>query len=212
MACPTLGDASTEEASSARHRHQRGDAHPASRLTKDGDVGGVTAKVGNVLLHPDERGDLVEHAEVGNAIPQGEEAIGSQTIVDGDADDAIAGEARAIIRWPCPRPVEKGAPMNPDHDRQTRLAQVRGPDVEIQTVLSGDSYLREEDIERREIGRLGCCRAIGKRFAHAIPGLRWPWRLKAVGTKRWRRVRNAFKCRHSISRAPLNSPLAGPDN
>ena len=100
MARPTLGDGSAEETSCAGHGHQRGDAHTARRLAKDRDVIGITSEGGDVLLHPGERGDLVEQTEVGNAVPQGEEAVGSQTIVEGDADDSITGETRAIIRWP----------------------------------------------------------------------------------------------------------------
>jgi hypothetical protein len=169
VACSTLGDASPEEASSSRHGYQRGDTHPSSRLAKDGDVGRITAEGGDVLLHPGEGSNLVKEAEVGHASPQGEEAVGSQAIVDGDADDPISGEARTIIRWPCPRSVEKGAPMNPDHDWQPCLPQVRGPDVEVQAVRTFDSYLREEDVERREIWRLGGRRAIGKRCTHALP-------------------------------------------
>src|SRR5437764_15077988 len=99
MARPTLGDGSAEETSCAGHGHQRGDAHTARRLAKDRDVIGVTSEGGDVLLHPGERGDLVEQAEVGNAVTQVEEAISSETIVDGDADDSIAGETSAIIHW-----------------------------------------------------------------------------------------------------------------
>src|ERR1700694_1265367 len=99
MARPTLGDASAEETSCAGHRHQRGDAHTTSRLTKDRDVIGITSEGGDVLLHPGERGDLVKQTEVGNAVTQVEAAIGSETIVDGDVDDSIAGETSAIIRW-----------------------------------------------------------------------------------------------------------------
>src|SRR5579883_1174137 len=102
VSCSALSDAAAKEARSGRHRHQCADAHPASRFAKDGDVVGITAEVGNVFLHPGEGCDLIEHTEVGNAIPKIEEAIGSQAIVDGDADDPVLGEARAIICWPCP--------------------------------------------------------------------------------------------------------------
>src|SRR6266496_3864408 len=206
MARPTLGDGSAEETCCPGHRHQRGDAHPARRLAKDRDVRGITTEGGDVLLHPGECGDLIEQTEVGNAVSQEEEAIGSETIVEGDADDSIAGETRAIIGWHGSRSVGKGAPMNPDHDRQPRLSQVWGPDIEVQVILTGDIYLRYKHIVGRNIWRLGRCRAIAERFAHAIPGLRWPWRLKSIGINRWRRVRDSFKCRHSIRRAPMHSP------
>ena len=99
MACPTLGNGPTEETGSAGHRHERCYAHTASRFAKDRDVIRVSSESGDVLLDPGESSDLVEHAEVDNAITQIEEAIGPQTIVDGDADNSIAGETRAIIGW-----------------------------------------------------------------------------------------------------------------
>src|SRR6266566_4913775 len=99
MACPTLGNGPAEETGSAGHRHERRHAHGTSRFAKDRDVMWVSSESGDVLLHPGESSDLVEQAEVDNAVTQVEEAIGSQTIVDGDADDAIAGEMSAIIGW-----------------------------------------------------------------------------------------------------------------
>ncbi len=99
MACPTLGNGPTEETGSAGHRHERGHAHTASRFAKDRDVIRVSSESSDVLLDPGESSDLVEHTEVDNVITQIEEAIGSQTIVDGDADNSIAGETRAIIGW-----------------------------------------------------------------------------------------------------------------
>src|SRR5579884_95572 len=100
VACSTLGDTAPEETSGGRHSQQRGNTHPASRLAKDGDVIRFTAESSDVLLHPHEGSDLVEHAEVGIAIPQVEKAIGPQAIVNGDTDDPITGKARAVIRQP----------------------------------------------------------------------------------------------------------------
>src|ERR1700694_3950433 len=196
MSCTTLGDGPTEETRCLGHRQQRGNAHPARRLAKDRDVRGITPEGGDVLLHPGERGDLIEQTEVSNAVSQVEEAIGSETIVDGDADDSIAGETRAIIGWHGSRSVGKGATMNPDHDRQPRLSQVRGPDIKVQVILTGDIYLRYERVAGRNVWRLGRRRTIAERFAHAIPGLRWSWRLKAVGTKRRRCVWDSLKCKY----------------
>src|SRR5215467_7887473 len=101
MACSTLGNSAAEEARGARHREQRSNTHAASRLAKDGDVLRVTAEGGDVLLHPGEGGDLVQQAEVGVPVTQVEEAVRAEAIVDGHADDAIAGEATAIIVRHC---------------------------------------------------------------------------------------------------------------
>src|SRR5947208_6351411 len=94
--CSTLGDGPAEETGSTRHSHQRGDAHPARRFAKDRDVTRIAPESGDVLLHPGERGDLVEHAQVSNAVTQVEEAISSEPIVDGDTDHSISGETGAI--------------------------------------------------------------------------------------------------------------------
>src|ERR1700751_1969058 len=124
MACPTLGDRPVEEPSRAGHGHERGGAHPPRRFAKDRDVIRIASESGDVLLHPGESGDLVEHAQVSNAVIQVEEAISTQTIVDGDADHSITGETRAIIGWHGPRSVGESATMNPDHDWQPGLSQV----------------------------------------------------------------------------------------
>jgi hypothetical protein len=58
-----LGNGPAEETSCPGHRHQRGDAHPASRLAKDRHVIGIAPEGDDVLLHPAERGNLVEQAE-----------------------------------------------------------------------------------------------------------------------------------------------------
>src|SRR6266852_4742441 len=201
VARPTLGDGSVEETRGPGHRHQRGGAHPARRHAKNRDVSGITPEGGDVLLHPAERGDLVEQTEVGDAVPQVEEAVGSQTIVDGDADDAIAGETRAITGGHGSRSVGKGAPMDPDHDRQPRRSQVRRPDVEVQAVRTFDSYLRDECVKGWKVPRLGRCRAIAERCAHAIPWLGRPRWLKTIGTERRRRVGDSLECGYAFGPA-----------
>ena len=110
MGCSTLGNRPAEQAPRTRHREQGGDAHRSGRLAKEGDVLWVAAEGRDVLSHPLEGGYLVKQAEIGNTVPQEEEALGSQPIVEGDTDDAIAGEARAIIKGLDPDPFEKAPP------------------------------------------------------------------------------------------------------
>src|SRR5260370_10949788 len=153
MACSTLGDGPAEETSCARHREEGGNTHAASRLAKDGDVLRITAEGSDILLHPDEGRDLVEQAEVGALVTQVEEAVRAEAVVDGHADDSVAGEATAIIIGYGTRPVRKSTAMNPDHDGQPDPAEVRGPDIEVQAVLTFDDWLREKDVERRKIRR-----------------------------------------------------------
>ena len=77
---------------------QRADAHRTGRLAEDGDVVGIAAEGGDVVPHPLEGGDLVEQAEVGVSVAEIEEALGADPVVDGHADDAVAGEAAAVVQ------------------------------------------------------------------------------------------------------------------
>ena len=53
-----------EEAVSRRHGHERGAFGATSRLAKDQDAGRVAAELGDVLAHPFERENQVEHAHI----------------------------------------------------------------------------------------------------------------------------------------------------
>ena len=95
-------------------------AHPSSRLAKDGEIARITIFGGDVLLHPLEGSDLVEQAAVGVSLAQREEALGPDPIVDGHADDAIAGETTVVI--PGRRTssvILKQTASNPDHHRES---------------------------------------------------------------------------------------------
>src|SRR6266508_165493 len=131
MRRPTLGDGLAKQPFGARHGKQRADAHTSSRLAKDSDVVGVAAEGGDILLYPLEGCDLIEQAEVGGSLTQIEEAIGADTVIDGHAYDAIAGEPDAIIHGHRRRSELKGAARNPDHHRLPGRPQVSGPDIEV---------------------------------------------------------------------------------
>src|SRR5215831_7005650 len=117
MSRPTLGDGSAKQPLGTGHGQQRADAHRPSRLAEDGDVARITAEGGDILLHPREGGDLVEHAEVGDSVAEIEETLGTDTVIHGHADDAVAGETTAVIPGRRPRSVLKGTARNPDHHR-----------------------------------------------------------------------------------------------
>ena len=93
-----LRDRAPEQPLGAGHGEQGADAHRAGRLAEDGDVAGVTAEGGDVLPHPLQGRDLVEQADVGDAVAQVEEPVGADPLVDGHADDAVAGEVAAVVR------------------------------------------------------------------------------------------------------------------
>ena len=140
MRRPALGDGAPEQPLGTGHGEQRADAHRAGRLAEDGDVAGIAAEGGDVVPHPLEGGDLVEQAEVGVSVAEIEEAVGADPVVDGHADDAVAGETTAVIDRT--RTDLEHAARNPDHDRQPGRPRRRRPDVEVQAVLTGDGRLR----------------------------------------------------------------------
>src|SRR2546421_204393 len=47
---------------------------------------------------------------------------------------------------------------------------------------------------------------------HAAPGLNWLWRSEAIGAKRWRCIRNAFKGIHAIGDAATHLAIPCLDN
>ena len=162
MRRPTLGDGAPEQPLGARHGKQRADAHRTGRLAEDGDVVGITTEGGDILLHPLEGGDLVEQAEVGVSVAEIEEAVGADPVIDGHADDAVAGETTAVIPGRRTRSVILKHPArNPDHHRLPGRPEIGGPDIEVQAVLTG---------RRQAPG--GACRSAGDRAAGATSGHR----------------------------------------
>src|SRR3569833_2903899 len=92
----------------------------------DGNVTGIPAKLGNVLLHPAEQGLLVPEAEVEDALAGGEsrgqEAEGADAVVEVDADDVVLGEAHEAghVALGAQAAVE-GAAVDVDGDGQRPL-------------------------------------------------------------------------------------------
>src|SRR2546425_1055553 len=148
MSRPTLGDSPVKQPLGTGHGQQRADAHGASRLAEDGDVLWIAA----------EGSDLVEQGAVGVSLAQIEEAVDTDTIIDGHAHDAVAGETTAVIPGRRRRSVLKGTARDPDHHRLPGRPEVGGPDVERQAVLAGYGKLWEEHADLRGIRRLGCLR------------------------------------------------------
>ena len=77
-----LRDRPPEQALGARHGQQRGDAHRAGRLTEDRHVDGTPAEGGDVVPHPLQGRHQVEQAEVGDPVPQVQEAVRPHPPVD----------------------------------------------------------------------------------------------------------------------------------
>ena len=164
-------DRPAEEALRSRDRQQRGTGHGPRGLTRDRDVGRVTAERRDVLLNPLERCEPIEHAAIGRRVPQREKALDPEPIVDGDHHGAVAGETAAVVPRAGVAPVDEAATVDPDEHRQGgRRADVRGEHVHVQAVVARDDRLGND---RETLGRLRCGGAVGITGAHAVPRIRW---------------------------------------
>ena len=212
MRGPALGDGAPEQALGAGHGQQRADAHRAGRLAEDRDVVGITAEGGDVVPHPLEGGDLVEQAEVGVAVAEVEEALGADAVVDRHADDAVAGEAAAVVRT---RPVPTSN-MPPGIQTMTGSpadAEVGRPDVEVQAVLTRDGRIRDHARHHGSSGR-GCGGSAPKVRAsrtplHASTGCGGRSRLAPNGGAA---IGDALERVHAIGAAAAHFAVAGPDD
>ena len=88
-----------------RRRHQRADRDRSGRFAGDGDARGIAAEGRDVLLHPAQRGHLVEQAVVARGVVRrflgqfgmDEEAENVGPVVDGYGDHAFARHALAVV-------------------------------------------------------------------------------------------------------------------
>src|SRR5881275_2271706 len=117
MSRPTLGDSPVKQPLGTGYGKQHTDAHSTSRLAKDGDVLWIATKGGDILPYPLKGSDLVEQGAVGVSLIQIEEAVNTDTVIDGHAHDAVTGETTAVIPGHRRRSVLKGTSRNPDHHR-----------------------------------------------------------------------------------------------
>src|SRR5438128_10939027 len=131
MSRPTLGDSPVKQPLGTGHGKQRADAHSTSRLAKDGDVTGITTKGGDILPYPLEGSNLVEQGAVGVSLVQIEEAVDTETVIDGNAHDTVAGEVAAVMPGTRRRSELKRTARQPDHHRLRGRAEVGGADIEI---------------------------------------------------------------------------------
>ena len=143
VGCAALQDRPPEQPLGAGHREQHADAHRPGGLAEDRHVAGVPAEGSDVLPHPLQRGDLVEQAEVGDAVAEIEEPLRARTPVDDDTDHPVPGEAAAVVGRR--RADLEHAALDPDHHRQPCSAGIRRPDVEVQAFLG-----RRGTLHRRE--------------------------------------------------------------
>ena len=117
--------------------------HRAGRLPSDRDFRWVAAEFGDIVADPPQCGLLVGQSVVADVAVRaqrrmGQEPQGAQPVVDGDDDDVALGRHPTGV-VDVGAAVEEAAAVNPHHHRLLArpAGAVRGPDVEVQAVLTG---------------------------------------------------------------------------
>src|SRR5581483_341845 len=114
------------------------------RLAEYRHVAGVAAEGSDVVAHPLQGKDGVEHAGVAAAaelrpadIGEVQVAEGVEAVVDRDYDDVVApGQVGAAVPAFGAGPGGETAAVQPDHYRALAAIDLRRPDVEDQAVLA----------------------------------------------------------------------------
>jgi hypothetical protein len=99
-----LRDRPLEQPSGRRDHGLEHDAATA-RLPEDGHIVGVAAEGTDVALHPLQRGDLVTEPEIVMPLPEPDESVDPEPIVDADGTTPSRANARPLYILAEPEPV-----------------------------------------------------------------------------------------------------------
>ena len=141
------GDALVDEPLGGRHRGDDADFAATAGLADDGHVARVAAEIGDVVVHPLQGGDDVEHADVAGVevfLPADRSEIAEservEPVVDGAADHvAVAGEVLSAVAVLLDG-VAAGiaAAVQPDEHGPLLAVQAGRPDVEAEAVFADE--------------------------------------------------------------------------
>ena len=137
-------DGSMEKPFRRRHGEKRGDFLTAAGFSEDEDSAGIAAEIGNVVAHPGERGDDIEHADVAGGFKRiaGVAEVGiaeqAEAVIDCDDHDiSTTGEIRAVIQRSGTGAGGECASVAPDHHGTLVIVlHARRPNVENKTILA----------------------------------------------------------------------------
>ncbi len=151
----------------ARHAEQRQHRAAARRLPGDRDPGGVAAERRDVVAHPLEGEQPVEHATVHRGIRDPAEAVEAEAVRDRHGDDAVAVERRAVVPGARGGAREVAAAVDVDEHRQRGIRRrIRREDVDVEGGLAGHRRLGDE--RHAGVAALGR-RSERGRVAHVLP-------------------------------------------
>jgi hypothetical protein len=207
---PALRDGLRKQPNGKRHRQQRRHAHRAGRLARHRDPRRVPAEQGDVVLHPPQRGQLVEQPEVHDAVVEEQESLGGQPVVDAHAHHAVPGERRAVVLAHRRRPVHERPAVDPHQHRQPRRTQIGRPHVQVQALLTRDHHLGEQRGILRRVIALRHRRPERRRLPLPVPPLHRLRRPHPVHPERRRRVRNPEKRQHPRRDRAAHRPVPEP--
>jgi len=214
-----LADGPCEQAARERRGHQRTHRDRTGRFAGDRHLCRIPTEAGDIGAYPAQRRHLIEQAIVACSMlrrfvgqrRQREEAEHAETVVHGDRDDALAGQAGAVIALLRAVAGHEAAAVEVHQHRQL-AADVRGlPDVEIETVLTHAVGAEHHVAEQRQ---LHAARPETSHLAHAAPRLDRLRRLPTQGSHRRRGVRDALEllkrdgsCRRGLAFDPAIGQL-----
>ena len=156
-------------------------------------------------------GQLVEQAQVGDAVVEVQEALGGQPVVDAHAHHAVPGEGRAVVVGHRRRPVHERAAVDPHQHRQPRPGPGIGrPHVQVQALLAADHHLREQRRVRGRIVPFRHRRPERRRVPLPVPCRHRLRRPHPVRPERRRRIRNPEKRQHPRRDRPADHPVPEP--
>ena len=160
-----------------RRRQQRAHGHATCRLTSDRHLPWIATERSDVLLHPLQRGDLVEHAgiagldELREVVGEVAEAERPEPVVDRHSHHTVACECCAVIHVIDPAPGVEHAAVDPHQHRQSAGPGVGRPNVEVQAVVAGGVLRRAQLTEHARHRPLRGDQAVVGDIAHAGPRL-----------------------------------------
>lgn len=120
-----LGYGAAEQPGGVRHGEQGSDAASAGGLAEHGDIRGVTAEGGDVVLYPPQRGDLVENATVVRRSRDMCEALCAEAVVHADHHHTVLGQRRTVVMRVSGAALQIATAMDPHHHRQPSGTEVR---------------------------------------------------------------------------------------
>ena len=157
-------------------------------------LSGIAAEFGDIVFHPVERRDDVEHADIAAVgiflaaqLRQIEKTERVQPVIDRHQHHIMLFRQHgAVIADIAAGAAGEAAAMAPQHDRALlAVAKARRPDIQAQAILAHRGAIERDDFFLHESRRVGLGRAIAERggIAHIAPGHGWLRRHEAIGAR-----------------------------